>query len=254
MYWRFINLRIIIELCGMIVVFWFVEFGHVSTTQQTHQCHVAATSAPLTTTSDNISLPCGSHISAMWQPCHHHVIATRSHVVAASAPRGCHISDTFLKHHRHVICHIIATSSATSSLQVMWQVNPWRSLSSHILGFGLGLLGFTPIYDGLKTSWITTIHDETVNTSWCSIHDEMKFRHRCCFMTKIGWSVMKIDRHRSQGFFSGHDGRKPMFTIFPRLHAPTVQPVVMTHEWWARAKGPNGPKLLQSLSSLVVQW
>jgi hypothetical protein len=25
MYWRFINLRIIIELCGFIVVFWFVE-------------------------------------------------------------------------------------------------------------------------------------------------------------------------------------------------------------------------------------
>jgi hypothetical protein len=33
------------------------------------------------------------------------------------------------------------------------------------LGFGLGSLGFTPIYDGLKTSWIMTIHDETVNTS-----------------------------------------------------------------------------------------
>jgi hypothetical protein len=32
-------------------------------------------------------------------------------------------------------------------------------------GFGLGSLGFTPIYDGLKTSWITTIHDETINTS-----------------------------------------------------------------------------------------
>jgi hypothetical protein len=71
----------------------------------------------------------------------------------------------FLKHRRHVICHIIATPSATSSLQVMWQVNPWRSLLSQILGFGLGSLGFTTIYDGLKTSWITTIHDETVNTS-----------------------------------------------------------------------------------------
>jgi hypothetical protein len=98
-------------------------------------------------------------------PCGSHVISTGSHVSTASAPHGCHVSDTFLKHHRHVICHIIATSSATSSLQVMWQVNPWRSLSSQILGFGLGSLGFTPIYDGLKTSWITTIHDETVNTS-----------------------------------------------------------------------------------------
>jgi hypothetical protein len=71
----------------------------------------------------------------------------------------------FLKHRRHVICHIIATSSTTSSLQVMWQVNPWRSLSSQILGFGLGSLGFTPIYDSLKMSWIMTIHEETVNTS-----------------------------------------------------------------------------------------
>jgi hypothetical protein len=47
----------------------------------------------------------------------------------------------------------------------MWQVNPWRSLSSQILGFELGSLGFTPIYDGLKMSWITSIHDENVNTS-----------------------------------------------------------------------------------------
>jgi hypothetical protein len=47
----------------------------------------------------------------------------------------------------------------------MWQVNPWRSLSSPILGFGLGSLGFTPIYDGLKMSCITSIHDENVNTS-----------------------------------------------------------------------------------------
>jgi hypothetical protein len=126
------------------------------------------------------SVPCGSHISAPWQPhlktyhrhvaatsvpCGSHVISTGSHVSSAAAPRGCHVSDTFLKHHRHIICHIIATSSATSSLQVMWQVNPWRSLSSQILGFGLGSLGFTPIYDCLKMSWITTIHGETVNTS-----------------------------------------------------------------------------------------
>jgi hypothetical protein len=87
------------------------------------------------------------------------------HVTATSAPHGCHVSDTFLKHHRHVICHIIATSSATSSLQVMWQVNPWRSLSSQILGFGLGSMGFTPIYDGLRTSWIMLIYDENLRTS-----------------------------------------------------------------------------------------
>jgi hypothetical protein len=101
---------------------------------------------------------CWRHRPATWQP-------RQRHVAATPAPRGCPVSDTFLKYHHHVICHIIATSSTTSSLQVMWQVNPWQSLSSQILGFGLGSLGFTPIYDGLKTSWITTIHDETINTS-----------------------------------------------------------------------------------------
>jgi hypothetical protein len=118
------------------------------------QCHVAA-----------MSVPHGSHVSAKCQP-------RQRQVAAMSAPRGSHVSTMWLprqchvfKHHRHVICHIIATSSAKSSLQVMWQVNPWRSLSSHILGFGLGSLGFTPIYDGLKTSWITSIHDENVNRS-----------------------------------------------------------------------------------------
>jgi hypothetical protein len=34
-----------------------------------------------------------------------------------------------------------------------------------VTDFGLGSLGFTPIYDGLKTSWITLIHEENVNTS-----------------------------------------------------------------------------------------
>jgi hypothetical protein len=36
-----------------------------------------------------------------------------------------------------------------------------------VTDFGLWarFTGFTPIYDSLKTSWITTIHDETVNTS-----------------------------------------------------------------------------------------
>jgi hypothetical protein len=97
----------------------------------------------------------------MWQPCHLHWKPRVCRGSATWLPRQRHV----LKHHRHVICHIIATSSATSSLQVMWQVNPWRPLSSQILGFGLGSLGFTPIYDCLKMSWITTIHDETINTS-----------------------------------------------------------------------------------------
>jgi hypothetical protein len=126
------------------------------------------------------SAPRGSHVSATWKPCQRHVVSHVSakwlpcqrHVDATSAPHGCHVSAMWLprqchifKHHRHVICHIIVTSSAKSFLQVMWQVNPWRSLSSQILGFGLGSLGFIPIYDGLKTSWITSIHDENVNTS-----------------------------------------------------------------------------------------
>jgi hypothetical protein len=86
-------------------------------------------------------------------------------------PRGC-----------HVVCHVAAMSSATwlprrlpthcpCHLWVMWQVNPWRSLSSQILGFGLGSMGFTPIYDGLRTSWITLIHDENLRTSREGIRD-----------------------------------------------------------------------------------
>jgi hypothetical protein len=109
------------------------------------------------------------HLAATWQPYEHRVAAT-------PAPRCCHVSDTFLKHHRRVICHIIVASSAKSSLQVMWQINPWRSLSSQILGFGLGSLGFTSIYDGLKTSWITSIHDENVNTSREVICDAQSMR------------------------------------------------------------------------------
>jgi hypothetical protein len=48
---------------------------------------------------------------------------------------------------------------------VMRQVNPWRSVSSQNLGFGLGLMGFRQIYDGLRTSWITLIYDENLRTS-----------------------------------------------------------------------------------------
>jgi hypothetical protein len=45
------------------------------------------------------------------------------------------------------------------------------SLSSYILGFGLGSMGFTPIYDGLRTSWITLIYDENLRTSREGIRD-----------------------------------------------------------------------------------
>jgi hypothetical protein len=103
MYWKFINLRIIIELCGFVVVFWLVELQPVLN---------LATLVPR-------HLPRGRHVtshlaatsSATWQPRH--------------LPRGS-----------HVICHpaVIATSAsmsaANSSLRVTWQVNPWRSISS----------------------------------------------------------------------------------------------------------------------------
>jgi hypothetical protein len=54
---------------------------------------------------------------------------------------------------------------------VMRQVNPWRSLSSQNLGFGLGSMGFRQIYDGLRTSWITLIYDENLRTSREGIRD-----------------------------------------------------------------------------------
>jgi hypothetical protein len=90
-----------------------IEFGHVSATWQPRQLHVAAMSAP-----------CVRHVSATWSPHQRRVFRT--------------LSPRHVLHNHHVICHIIAMSSATSSLQVMWQVNPWRTLSSQILGFGLG--------------------------------------------------------------------------------------------------------------------
>jgi hypothetical protein len=110
----------------------------------------------------------------MWW-CHHLCMLVLN--LARLAPGGCHVSTTRLPRQRHDI-HVSTTwhqrqrhVAANSSLQVSWRVNPWRSLSSQILGFGLGSLGFTPIYDSLKTSWIMTIHDETVNTSRVVICD-----------------------------------------------------------------------------------
>jgi hypothetical protein len=62
MYWKFINLRIIIELCGFVVVFWLVELQPVLN---------LATLVPR-------HLPRGRHVtshmaatsSATWQPRH----------------------------------------------------------------------------------------------------------------------------------------------------------------------------------------
>jgi hypothetical protein len=95
-------------------------------------------------------------------------------------------------------------SAANSSLQVMWQVNPWRSISSQVLSFGLGSLGFTPIYDGVKTSWITSIHDENVNTSREVICDAQSMTKWNFVIDVVLWRKLDdlwwIDRHRSQGF------------------------------------------------------
>jgi hypothetical protein len=113
---------------------WMPRGSHVSATRPPRQCHTAATTAP-----------CGCHVSVTWQP------------------RQCHVFKT----PSHVICHIIATLS----LRVMWQVNSWRPLSSQILGFGLGSMGFAPIYDGLRTSWITLIYDENLSTPREGIRD-----------------------------------------------------------------------------------
>jgi hypothetical protein len=41
MYWKFINLKIMIEMCGFIVVFWFVEIRLVLNLPR--ECHVSET-------------------------------------------------------------------------------------------------------------------------------------------------------------------------------------------------------------------
>jgi hypothetical protein len=120
----------------------------------TSSCHVIHHVAAFTFV---VWTPC--HLT--WMPCH----------LPCGCPVSCHVAPHHLPCSCHVICHVVATSSAAtsvstssatsssmsaanSSLQVMWRVNPWRSISSQVLGFGLGSLGFTPIYDGVKTSWI----------------------------------------------------------------------------------------------------
>jgi hypothetical protein len=100
------------------------------------------------------------HVASTSPPRHRHRTAT-------SVPRGSHVSTTWQPRHRHVA----ATSATNSSLQVTWRVNPWRSLSSQILGFGLGSMGFTPIYNALRTSWITLIYDENLRMSREGIRD-----------------------------------------------------------------------------------
>jgi hypothetical protein len=134
-------------------------------------------------------IPACTELSATWHPHQRHVIATwhprHRHVAATSAARGSHVI-------------------AKSSLQVMWQVHPWRSLSSQILGFGLGSLGFTPIYDGLKTSWITSIHDENVNMSREVICDAQSMTKWNFVIDVILWRKLddpwRKSTDRSQGF------------------------------------------------------
>jgi hypothetical protein len=71
MYWRFINLRIIIELCGFIVVFWFVELW----SELDLAIRFWATSSAMWLSR---RLPRGCHVvyhvaatsSATWLPCH----------------------------------------------------------------------------------------------------------------------------------------------------------------------------------------
>jgi hypothetical protein len=113
-------------------------------------------------------------------------------------PRQRHVFKTplprHLPHNHHSICHIIVTSSSTSSLQVTWRVNPWRSLSSQILGFGLGSMGFTPIYDALRMSWITLIYDENLRTSREGIRDAQ-------YMTFSNFVIDEIDHHRLRDIF-----------------------------------------------------
>jgi hypothetical protein len=129
------------------------------------------------------------HISDTWLP-------SQWHVDVMSATCACHVSNTWKPHHRHVVATVAscgrhistsssATSTATSSLKVTWRVNPWRSRSSQILGFGLGSMGFTPIYDGLRTSWITLIYDKNLSSSQGLIYDAQ-------YMTKWNFVIKAV--------------------------------------------------------------
>jgi hypothetical protein len=94
----------------------------------------------------------------------------------------------------HVImCHVIIHISRQLSVQVIqkvrWQLNPWRSTSSPILGFGLGSMGFRQIYDGFRTSWITLIYDENLRTSREGICDAQYMTFLIFVIDAVLWRI-----------------------------------------------------------------
>jgi hypothetical protein len=119
--------------------------------------------------------PCRSRsLYKIWPRHHPRRLPHQRHAAATSAPCCFHVTATSAPHDSH-LAPVAATSSSTlgdnSSLRVMWRVDPWRSPSSQILGFGLGSMGFPAIYDGLRTSWIMLIYDKNVSSSLHLIFD-----------------------------------------------------------------------------------
>jgi hypothetical protein len=76
-----------------------------------------------------------------------------------SAPRGSHVIAKWQPRQQPTHLYDVASQSMTITFITD-------------LGIGLGSMGFTPIYDALRTSWITLIYDENLRTSREGIHDD----------------------------------------------------------------------------------
>jgi hypothetical protein len=156
-------------------------------------------------------LPRQCHAPAITAPRVCHVSATRCHISTMSVPRVCHVVvtsyATWLPRHQ-LTCHQSPRQHHVSSQLISISDVASQSMTiTFVTDFGLQA-GFNGLYTNLWRLENVMDHaylwrkfkDVTRRDPWRSIHDVLKFRHRCHFMTKFWWSVTKIDRHRPRDF------------------------------------------------------
>jgi hypothetical protein len=129
--------------------------------------------------------------------------------------------------HRPCRCHVIVHVDAMSLSNVMCPFNPWRSLSSQILGFGLGSMGFTPIYDYLRTSWIRLIYDENFSSSRRLICDA---QYNTFWNSSIGGQIRSL---------RGHDQEQRCTRHLSMIHIRKSEPKHLGIEETSRTRKSN---------------
>jgi hypothetical protein len=172
-----------------------------------HQHHVAYVGRQVSAT----LVTCGCHISTMCRHVGHQITPRGSHVsamlVAMLAPRQCnvicHVAAMSAPHQHHIIRHASTTSSPHHlTCQQPPHFYKWCGElihDDHIRHrfWAWAGLGFTAIYDDLRTSWITLIYDENVGSSRRLICNAqyMTFWN---IVIDVILSMTKIDRHGPQ--------------------------------------------------------